>query len=136
MELEYIFLAKFAELGAEGLFTVVGGGLNRINAQSLPWSWGVLFLLAQIRITPDEAKKGHVIAIERESPSGQIEAVCAVPMVQFPSNMLTGPDGKLGLNFNQCIVGSIFYEAGVYKYRLKIDGQEMGAAQLLVAGPL
>ncbi len=46
-----------------------------------------------------------------------------------------GPDGRVGLTFIVYLVNLFFPEAGVYKYRFKIDGQEVGVAELLVAGP-
>lgn len=64
MQLDDIFLAKFAELGPDGLFTVVGGGVARINVGESPWSWGFLYLLARIRLTTEEAQARHVTNVE------------------------------------------------------------------------
>jgi hypothetical protein len=136
MELEDIFLARFAELGPDGLFTAVGGGLNRINAGRFPWSWGFLFLLARYRLSLEEAQRRHTLAIEREFPGGQVESISPeFPMVQLATPAETGPDGRVGFGLSYCLVNLIFPQAGVYKYRLKIDGQRIGEAKLLVAGP-
>ena len=136
MELEDIFLARYAELTPDGLFTVVGGGVNRINAGGFPWSWGIMFLLARCRLTPEEAHRRHTVSIERESPNGQHESIGApFPMANLPDRPEIGPDGKFSFNLNYCMTNLIFPEPGVYKYRLKVDEQEMGATRLLVAGP-
>ncbi|HEV3255435.1 MAG TPA: hypothetical protein VG013_01020 [Gemmataceae bacterium] len=136
MQLVDIFLARFAELGADGLFTVVGGGLDRIEAQGFPSSWGFLFLLARIRLTTEEGLAHHTTAVERETPNGQIEPIGAdSPMMRLPPAPEIGPDGRVGLSFNVCLVNLFFPEAGVYKYRFKIDGQAIGVAELLVTGP-
>jgi hypothetical protein len=85
MQLEDIFLARYAELTPDGLFTVVGGGVNRINASGFPWSWGFLFLLARVRLTAEEAKGQHRTAVEREAP-----------------------DRRVSLSFNFCLVNLVF----------------------------
>jgi hypothetical protein len=136
MQLEDIFLARFADLTPDGLFTAVGGGMNRINAGWFPWTWGVLFLVARVRLTVEEAQAQHTAAVERETPYGPIEPIGPEsPMMPLPSTAESGPDGKFGLSCNFCLMNLFFPQAGIYKYRLKIDGQEMGLAELLVAGP-
>jgi hypothetical protein len=119
-----------------GAFTVVGGGLNRINAGGFPWAWGLLFLLVRIQLTTEEARAQHLTAIERENPDGQIEPIGPEsPMPPLLPTAELGPDGRVGLAFTFCLVNLVFPEAGVYKYRFKIDGQEVGFAELLVAEP-
>jgi hypothetical protein len=136
MELEGIFLARFAELTPDGLFTVVGGGVNRINAGSFPWSWGLMFLLVRYRLTPEEAHRQHLLSIERETPNGQLEPIGpAFPMMNLPTAPEVGPDGKFAFSLNYCMTNLIFSEPGVYKYRLKMDGKEAGEVKLLVAKP-
>src|SRR5258708_5585582 len=133
MQLEDIFLARFADLTPDGLFTVVGGGVSRINATEFPWSWGIMFLLARLRLTAEEAQNQHLTAVEREAPTGQIEAIGdAAPLLPLPPEAETGPDGRFGLHFSYCLVNLLFPRPGVYKYRLKIGGREVGAAELLV----
>jgi hypothetical protein len=130
MQLEDIFLAKYAEVTPDGLFTVVGGGLNRINASRFPWSWGFLFLLARIRLTLEETRKQHWTAVERLMPSGQVEAIGAeAPMLAVSPTADVGPDGKVRLTFNFCLVNVLLSEPGVYRYRLKIDGHELGGGR-------
>ncbi len=134
MELEDIFFAKFADLTADGLFTVVGGGVNRLYADSFPYVWDMLHLLVRIRLTREEAQGEHTVAIDRRTPAGQVETVEGTewPMMQVPPTAELGPDGKLGVNFNVRLVILAFPEAGVYTYRFKVNGNEVGAADLLV----
>jgi hypothetical protein len=136
MQLEDIFFAKFAELTPDGLFTAVGGGLNRINTAGFPWAWGFLFLVVRIRLTTEEAKAPHATSIERETPDGQTELITPEsPMLTMPPTADLGPDGRVGLTFILCLANLVFREAGVYKYRFKIDGQEVGVAKLFLVGP-
>jgi hypothetical protein len=131
-----ILLARYIELTADGTFTVVGGGVSRINTGGFPWSWGVLFLLARLRMTLEEGQGKHMIAVECETPSGETEPVGEeTQMLSATPETELGPDGLVGLNFNYCMVNLHFPKPGVYKYRLKIDGQAVGSADLLVAGP-
>jgi hypothetical protein len=136
MELERIFLARFAEITPDGLFTAVGGGMNRISVSGFPWSLGFLFLLAQYRLSAEEAGRQHVMAVEREPPNGRAEPIGAeFPMIPLSPNTPAGPDGKFVFSLSYLLANPAFPEAGVYKYRLKIDGHRIGEVQLLVAGP-
>jgi hypothetical protein len=90
MELERIFFARYAEITPDGLFTAVGGGMNRIDVGGFPWSIGFLFLLIEYRVSAEEAGAKHVMAIEREAPNGWTEPVGAeFPMIPLPP--LYGP---------------------------------------------
>jgi hypothetical protein len=136
MQLRGIFLARFAEVGHDGLFTAVGGGIDAIQTGGFPWAWGLMYLLCQIRLTKEEAIGEHVQVIERETPDGQIEPLLpGTPMMQMPATAHTGPDGNVGLTISFPLYNSIFPRAGVYKYRFKIDDQAVGVAELLVTGP-
>lgn len=136
MELENIFLAKFAEVAPDGLFTVVGGGLSKITPSAFPSSWGFLFLLARVRLAIEEAQAQHVICVERETPNGQVEVIGPDhPMARMPSTAEVGRDGRVGISFCLCLVDLVFPEAGIYKVRFKIDGQEMGMVELWVEAP-
>ena len=75
--------------------------------------------------------------MEPETPYGQTEPIEAESlMMSLPTTAEIGPDGRVGLSFRVCLVNLFFPEAGVYKYRFKIDGQEIGVAELLVTGPV
>jgi hypothetical protein len=136
MELERIFLARFAEITPDGLFTAVGGGMNRISVSRFPWSLGFLFVLAQYRVSTEEAGRPHVMAFERETPYGTTEPIgTEFPMIPLFPNTPVGPDGKFVFSLSYLLANPTFPEAGVYNYRLKIDGGRIGEVDLLVVGP-
>jgi hypothetical protein len=136
MQLEYIFLAKFADITDDGLFTVVGGGINKIYADAFPSSWGSLYLVARVHLTVEDAQSQHRIALERESPKGQIEPILGESSTkELPGTPEVGPDDKVGLTFALWLMNLTFAGPGVYKYRFKIDGRELGVAELLIVGP-
>jgi len=136
MDLEDIFLARFAEIAPDGLFTAVGGGINRFSVHGFPWTLGFLFLLARYRLTSEETQCQHLMAVERDIPNGQTEPIgTEFPMIPLIPNTPPGPDGKFVFSLSYLLTNLVFSEAGVYKYRLKIDGHKIGEAHLLVAGP-
>jgi len=136
MELERIFLARYAEVTPDGLFTAIGGGMNRISVSGFPWSMGFLFLITQYRVSAEEGGRPHVVAVERQTPAGRIEPIgTEFPMIGLPPDTPAGPDGMFVFGLSYLLANPTFPEAGVYRYRLKIDGQGIGEARLLVAGP-
>jgi len=136
MELENIFLAKFADITPDGLFTVHGGGLNRIDTERFPCTWSFLYLVARVRLTAEEAQGQHVLESDQEKPNGQIEPLASPsPLEPLPSTVKPGPEGTVGLTLCLGMVNPVFPEPGVYKFRVKIDGQAVGAANLLVGAP-
>jgi hypothetical protein len=136
MQLEYMFLAKFADITDDGLFTVVGGGINKIYADGFPWSWSSMYLVARVRLTVEDAQAQHTVALEREIPKGQIEPLMEdSPTKELPDTPEVGPDNKVGLTFALWLRNLTFAGPGVYKYRFKIDGRELGVAELLIVGP-
>jgi hypothetical protein len=137
MNLRFIFLARLAEIGPDGLVTAVGAGIDRIDTGGFPWAWGLMSFIAQLRLTKEEASGEHVQSVERETPDGQIEPLLTgAPMMRVTPAAYTGPDGNVGLTVCLPLMNSIFPRAGVYKYRFKIDGQTLGETELLVAGPV
>jgi hypothetical protein len=135
MELDGIFLAKFAELTPDGLFTVVGGGMNKIQVDEFPAVWGFLFLLVRVRITAGEARAQHTTSVERQTPNGLTEPIgTESPMMTVPESAEIDSDDKISLSFNVGLMNLLFPEPGVYKYGFKIDGRLLGAAELLVVG--
>jgi hypothetical protein len=136
MELERIFLARFAEITPDGLFTAVGGGMNQINVNGFPWSMGFLFLLTQYRLRAEEAVCQHMMSVEREAPNGMTEPIgTEFPMIPLAPHTEPGPDGTFVFSLSYLLANPLFPEAGVYKYRLKIDGHRIGEVQLLLARP-
>jgi hypothetical protein len=135
MELERIFFARYAEITPDGLFTAVGGGMNRIDARGFPWCIGFLFLLIEYRVSAEEAGRQHVMAVERDAPNGRTEPVGPdFPMIPLPPYTAPGPDGKFVYGLSYLLTNAAFPHPGVYTYRLKIDGDRIGEVQLLVAG--
>jgi hypothetical protein len=136
LDLENIFLARYAEITPDGLFTAIGGGMNRISAAGFPWSLGFLFLVIQYRASAEEAGRQHMMAVEGEAPGGRAEAVGAeFPMIPLPPNTPAGPGGTFVFGLSYLMTNLFFAGAGVYKYRVKIDGRSIGEVQLLVEGP-
>src|SRR5260221_399518 len=88
------------------------------------------------RRTSGAPPRQHVLAVERETPKGQIEPIgVESPMARLSPTLAIGPDGRIGFSFCYCLLNVIFPEAGVYQYRIKIDSEELGAAKILVAAP-
>jgi hypothetical protein len=137
LELQIIFLARYAEISPDGLFTAVGAGINRINVNEFPWSLRMLFMLTCYRLSPEEAAGQHVMSVERETPNGQTEPIGnEFPMIPLAPYTQPGPDGNYVFSLSYLLANLVFSEPGVYKYRLKIDGNMIGETHLLLARPI
>jgi hypothetical protein len=139
MELQHIFLARFAEATPDGLLTVVGGPLSRLEADRFPTSIAFLYLPVHMRLTVSEAKGPHSCAVARELPNGQREQIGSpFDMIKMPAEARPeyGPDGKVGVSVNTWLVNLYFPEPGIYTYHFEVDGKSLGAAKLLVEAKL
>src|SRR5438552_12016664 len=72
MELQFAFLADAATVTNDGLFAVIGGGLDVIEAQSFPAIKSTLVLVGRVLFKPSEFGKTHVVHCEIHGPSGKI----------------------------------------------------------------
>jgi hypothetical protein len=137
MDLEYIFLARFADLSDDGLFTVHGGGMKTIVGEQFPVTWPLLCLVARVRATPSEFAAPRRMAIERVAPTGDVvvvgEEAASPSSASARPGVTRDPDGRICLNICAGMLGQVFPVPGVYQFRVKMDGKEIGATNIKVS---
>jgi hypothetical protein len=119
-ELDFAILAEYARLEpGSGLLTLVGGGFDRVTAQTLPV---VLQAAYAVRVSlgePDELGADLVVIVEspREEPVLRV-----VGRFDKPDDPVV-VDGKIGVTTVAPLVMPL-QVAGTYRVRLLIDGTE------------
>lgn len=78
MELGFAFLANAGEIGPDGRFFALGGGIDGISVPSLPITIPALFVLIQLKFRPEECDIPYRFRMTETLPdgdSGRMESV-------------------------------------------------------------
>lgn len=128
MQLQYAILAKAAEIGEhDGLFYVLGGGIESLKSASFPFRCPVLGMLVKIRFDQSFAVTEHELRIRFLGPEQVKLADDAV--VKF-TPQAHGPEKKITLVAAMQMFGLEFATPGRYGFRLLVDEQELGVLPL------
>jgi hypothetical protein len=126
MQLDFAFLAKYAELSPDGVFTAFGAGGNTLSG-ALPLVIPNLSFLFRLSTRPDEAGRNFQIRIRPIAPNGGpipgSEGV--VPFVPVENRA----DATQPATFTSVVnfVNLTLHEAGQYRIELSlVDGDNLG----------
>lgn len=130
-DLEFAFLADAAEARPGEKFYVLGGGVARLGAASLPFVHPHLTLVVGIRLGRGEAAAEHEVRFVLVSPSGQ-ELAGANGMIQGQGQPDPGPTT---ITFAIDLWNLSFEQAGDHVFRISLDGVERKRLPLVVDRP-
>lgn len=129
MELIYVIPADAAQASPDGKFSLLGGGIENINAPAFPAVQSGLALVVRLRALPSEAEQVHKFGIEIIGPkdfhltSGDIAEFRPTPLHEVSDRPLT-------INLVLNIPLLVFPEPGTYLFHLYVDSQEVGTFPL------
>jgi hypothetical protein len=131
MQVTCAMLARYAELADNGSLHVFGGDIDEIGIQSdaFPATLGLpLYYAVKLAVPVGERRPNYQIRVELLKPDETILApiessVAAKPV---PANR------KANINFISLLGGLSFPEAGVYTFRLIVNGTEVTRTPLFV----
>jgi hypothetical protein len=129
IKIEYAFLARSAEVLADGTFTVIGGGIDRFICTNFPPGIPTLVLVVRLSVARDEWNKQHDLLVEIFGPDGELMpgqrhtlTFNLPPAASAPQ--LPGLVGMLTL------VGMQFPRPGIYRIRLSVGSKELDSISL------
>jgi hypothetical protein len=70
MEVDYSFLAESAEVGGDGGFNAIGGGISAVNVPKFPFLMQAISVVACLRFSPDECEKVYGLTVTISRPDG------------------------------------------------------------------
>jgi hypothetical protein len=131
-ELEFAILAEYARLEpGSGLLTLVGGGFDRVTAQTLPVRLQAAYAVRVSLGEKDEPGADLVVIVESPREESVLQVVGRFDKPDNP--VVVG--GKVGVTTVAPLVMSL-QVAGTYKVRLLINGtEEHGHAFEVVSAP-
>jgi hypothetical protein len=126
MQLEYAFLADAAQ-ASEGKLFVLGGGIDRIFAQSFPAIHSHMTLVLKIELHPAECGREHNLEVELWDPDG-------TPIGGKLSGTFSAERPNDGSSAFVQVVLDLFNQAfpqpGNYGFQILADGQLLKSMSL------
>ncbi len=129
MEVEYAFLADFAQTGPDGKLHVIGGGIDRIFAAQFPARHGLLSLVVKLKLHATECDRPHKLEIQLWDKDGKRLG----PQIDGEFTAQKQPKMRPGtLQTVLNLFGMDFPKADEYEFHIIIDGQHRKAVPLYV----
>ena len=130
MELEYAFVAKFADVHPDGYFSVIGGGVRAIAVAQLPASHAALAVMVSVGLLPDECQSERRMQLELFDPNGVRQPL----EIDFPLPTPRRPEDQhqVGICAAINLAGVLFGTCGRHEFRISVDGRQLGVVGLLV----
>jgi hypothetical protein len=136
MRLDFAFLADSAMLSSDGKFSVLGGGLGTLTAQSFPALHPVLGLVARVIADQTDAGMTYPFRVDLIRPSGELLTTLAHGPVEVPNRPEGTPEEVNDLPLTLGIVitfpGITFPEPGRFVFRIVANEQPLGDVPLIV----
>lgn len=136
MHFSYVILAD-AATSADGKLYIHGGGIGRINPQTLPWTHPQLAVAACLMLTPEEAasRQTHQLIIRHLDPLG-------VPLgdpARLHFDFILPPEANedeppfvlFTITFNNMLI----HNPGHYKIEFSIDDEVIHTERYIVTEP-
>jgi hypothetical protein len=129
MELIYVILADAAQVDPSGKFSLLGGGIENINALAFPTVQPGLALVVRLRVLSSEAEQDHKFSVDISGPKDF--RVRSGDMAEFRPTLLSGvSDRPLTVNLILNMPLLVFPEPGAYHFHFYVDSQEVGTFPL------
>jgi hypothetical protein len=129
MELIYVIPADAAQAVPNGKFSLLGGGIENINALAFPAVHSGLALVVRLRVLASEAEQDHKFSIDITGPKDF--RVRSGDIAQFrPISSRSVPDRPFAVNLILNMPLLVFPEPGTYHFCLFVDGQQVGTFPL------
>lgn len=131
MELIYVIVADAAQASPNGKFSILGGGVETINALVFPAIHPGLALVVRVSVQASEANQSHDFRVDIAGPNDY--NVSAGGITEFRSVALHDePDRPTTLNLVMNMPILVFPVPGTYLFRFYIDNKEVGNYPLYV----
>jgi hypothetical protein len=128
MDLGCSFLAKSADVGADGGFNVIGGGISVIAMPAFPSQLQAISVVANVRFRPDECGGVYRLSVAVRNPDGS-DAGLAAFMELRPTAAENAPEFGSSLHVAFNIFGLVLPQRGRYSINYSVDNLLIGTLQ-------
>jgi len=132
MDLRFAFLANSAEVGPDGRFFVLGGGIEGIGVGAVPMVCPALAVLCRIHFLREECGREYRIRLTMTYPDGTASDL-ASEIVTTPYAIVHGYEdrgGNLQVAFN--VFGMRIPQEGEYSFHFGVDDIHVGDQSFFV----
>lgn len=131
MELIYVIPADAAQAHPDGKFSLLGGGIETINALTFPAVHPGLALVVKLRAPAAEATEPHDFRVDIAGPNDFY--VTAIALTGFRSTASQDePDHPVTFNLIIYMPILVFPDPGTYLFHLYVGTEEVGNFSLNV----
>jgi hypothetical protein len=131
MELVYAFCAKFADIGPDGFFSVLGGGIDSVNVAQLPTIISAIAVVGGVSVPLEECQGDHRLQIELVGPTGDRNPL----EIDFPMDLRPRPDAPPRdprMSFAVSLQNLVFGVDGRHEFRILVDKRQLGVIPFYV----
>ncbi len=121
MEVQYVILARYAEMLPDGTHSIVGAGMDVVATDALPFVAQSVFVVAKILLDREDIRVRHTLQFRRISPSGD-EIALSDEMTIAELESLPPDREFIVANVLFGLRNLPFETAGAYRFRLYLDG--------------
>jgi hypothetical protein len=126
MDLRFVILANSAEVGPDGRFFVLGGGIDGIGLASIPSVFPALAVLCRIHFSRQECRRQYQVRLKMTYPDGTDSPVAAgfgvTPDFIGPEFEDFGSNVDVAFSF----FGLPIPQTGVYRFLVFADEKKIG----------
>lgn len=120
MEIDFAFLANYAEATPNGLVTAVGAGWDNAWRPAYPASFNG-YLVARLALTRQEMSHAHNVELDIVD----LDGAAVVPRISMPIQAPAAPGMRLNLNLLFDLRGVAVPRAGSYTLELGVDTRSL-----------
>jgi hypothetical protein len=130
MKVDYAFCAKYAEVGADGLFSSIGSGLEVLQPNQLPGALPMIALVIHATVSTEECQDEHQLCVELFGPDNErlpLDVKFPVPIIGLRKEAPEVPPTFC------CAINMMnvhFPSPGDYEFRISTDGKVIGRVAL------
>jgi hypothetical protein len=132
MQLEQSFFAKYADVSADGLFHVIGGGLSTIHAAEFPSTCSTLAFVARVVFDSENEIRGATLAFRVSGPNGEIVTAPLPEPFADPNKLVRTSSGQVAAHIAINLVNLPVTSEGTLKFELEVGGRRIGHADISV----
>lgn len=130
MDVQALFLAKYAEQTGDGLLSIVGAGLANVQIESVPFVFRSLAIVGKILLDPDEMRTRHSLKVRLLDPAGDL--TFETEEFETPVTDFVQDSEYLNINLALTMTNVSILTAGRYWLEMYLDGKLIKKTPMLV----